>query len=113
MTDDDHNGGTLPPPELPDAYIIPRAAVDEWLSIAPEAYVDAQITRHDWDKLFESYENGLKAQYEFQEAMVAYTNGDTASANEKYHRSRKMLIDSQNAFRQMFTSLILSAAKNK
>lgn len=103
----DPTGPQLPQP--PESYIIPRPAIERWTAIPQGAYVEGRLTRHDWDKFFESYDKMLQAQYIFQDSMVAYTNGDIAKANENYNLARTRIVESQNAFRMMFASLMMSA----
>lgn len=108
MSDDDKL--TQTPTPLPESYFIPRPAIDHWLAIPVDAYIQGSLTRRDWDKFFESYDKMLQAQFVFQESMVAYTNGNLDAANVDYNRARALLVESQNAFRMMFTSLMMSAA---
>jgi hypothetical protein len=111
-SDDNSQPPPSAPPPLPEQYAIPRAAIDHWLGIPLDSYVTVDLTRRDWDKLFESFDKLVRAQFTFQESMVAYSNGNNALANEYYHQARALTAESQNAFKTMFTSVMMSAKQS-
>ncbi|KQU50342.1 hypothetical protein ASG72_17120 [Bosea sp. Leaf344] len=94
---------------MPELIDIPRQLVEPWLHLQSTDYIDVRLTKRDIDKFFFSAVKGLQAQEETHNCIIAWSNGDTAQANEALLRSKRLLIESQNEIR-MFLAAIMAGA---
>jgi len=79
----------------------------------PNDYLEIQITKRDVDKLFFSIVKGLNAQEATHACIVAWSNGETAAANEAMQRSKRLLIESQNEIRQFLAAIMAGSIKGQ
>src|ERR1700733_9339789 len=111
------NGGTGPTPPPPalgdlaqvDPVTIPLSLIEQWTKLRLDHYLEVRLGRNDLDHFYNAFERSLAAHYELQECLVQYSNGNTALANEHIVKSRRLLLESQNSFRQAFMAIIVSA----
>lgn len=99
-------------PSLPQVFPIPTQLIEAWLKIAPSAYLEAPLTRQDWDSLFFGLTKIVETQQLIQDCIIRWSNGDLAEANKVMDASKRRAIESENHIRQFFTAL-MAAAKVK
>jgi hypothetical protein len=106
---------TVPPPPpllstpLVDPVLIPLALIERWNNLRLDHYLEVRLARNDLDHFFSAFEKCLNAQYESQECLIQYSRGNTAVADQHLQKSRALLSESQNAFRQAFMAIMVSA----
>jgi hypothetical protein len=98
-----------PLPPIPEEYFIPTQLLDQWFKIPEGQYVNINLTRKDFDNLFNALDKNIKAQAIFQSAMTLYTNGHIEAANRAMRDSTIKLTEAHNALRFLYTSIMVSA----
>jgi hypothetical protein len=111
MSDTNQPPISLPP--LPEEYSIPLQLIESWLQIPEHKYVSPNLTRADLDSLFNCIDKSLKAQANFQNAMVAWTSGNIEESNRLNHDARRLMLESSSAIRRFFAAIMASATKAK
>ena len=99
------------PPPLPEAYTIPIQLIEKWLAIPPAQYLELRISQGDLDSLYACIDRNIAAQSAFQNAIIEWTRGNAAQANLQIVESKRLLIESQNALRRLFTGIMAAAAQ--
>ncbi|QIE54963.1 hypothetical protein G5B40_05555 [Pikeienuella piscinae] len=106
---DDHTRPALDYPPLPEPKFIPKAIIDKWAAIDPDKYLALKLTRTDLDLLFATINQSIMAQEHFRQAMISWTAGDLASANNQSHLAAHKTVEAQNALRSLFTAIMAGA----
>lgn len=91
---------------MPEPYVIPRQTIERWLENPPDEYIDARLTRADYDNLYSAINKLADSQAEFQGSMIAYTNGNNDDANRLMQISQASLMESTNALRRAFAAIM-------
>lgn len=100
-------------PPLPSIQPIPQALIDEWIKIPPGEQLTMSISRSDVDNLFFSINNLISSQYNLQESITNYSNGDLVNANSHMDLSRRSSVEALNSLRAFLTSIMASTLRNK
>lgn len=87
-------------------YVIPQDLIDKWLSLPANEPVSVTLTRGDFDRLYNAFDAVIAAQAQFQQAMVAYTNGEDEAANLLHQTANQSLINAQSSVRRLFGSIM-------
>lgn len=98
-------------PEIPPVFNIPRGVIDGWLSIPSNDEVKIAVTRQDLDNLFFSISNLVSANYELQQCLISYSNGNLEDANAHMVGAQKANTMGLNSVRQLFNALMANAAR--
>jgi hypothetical protein len=102
---------TLPP--LPEHFQFPAQLLEQWVDLPPGERLNLTLTRQDMDNLLFGLLKGSDAQVTLSQALVAWSNGQLAAANESLTTFRRLNIDSVNYFRQFATGVMVSALRNR
>jgi len=73
------------------------------------AYPNVRLTRADWDYLYSAIDKSIIAQARLRDAVVKLSQGQTADAEILLAQQSTLLIESQNAWRQLFVAVMSSA----
>lgn len=101
--------GFPPPPPLPDVFTFPTAVVNEWISRGPDDPVLPSLVRHDWDQLYSAFDKALSSQTAFQTCITAWSNNEIPKANAWLNESRRLVAESQSAWRRFFMAVMTSS----
>jgi uncharacterized coiled-coil protein SlyX len=93
---------------LPALNFIPLQLIEAFLAIPSDEYVDFRLTRTDIDRLYGAINNGIEAQWTFQNAMIDQTNGRTNEANQNLRKAQARLIHASNDLRALMTAVMAS-----
>jgi hypothetical protein len=90
-------------------YRIPPQLIEGWTSIHDDAPVSLRFTKGDLDALFFAFAHIVRAQSEFQGAVVELSNGRAEAASIQMAESTRWLSTADDNFRRFFTAVMASA----
>ena len=113
MSDTGDKTGIPPPqPPLPEIYQFPIQLLQAWTAIPEVAFVEAKLTRGDFDRLLIGLLKSLQAQNALETSLVHWSNQRLKEADVALYDSRRLNIESQNNIRQFFAALMISATQS-
>jgi hypothetical protein len=102
-----------PASPLPEPILIPFQLIESWLGIPAHDYVEVQLTRGDFDRIYGFVNKSYQSQGTFQQVMIDYSNGRLAEANKAMHEAQRLLIEGQNELRQFMAAVMASGLRNR
>ena len=100
------------PPPLPQEIPIPEKLLERWIKLPSNQPISAPITRAEVDNLFFSLQKIINGQARFQEAMIAYTNGNLEEADRLNDLARREMIEANNQAKLFLTGVMSAEILN-
>jgi len=83
--------------------------LEQWISLPYGERLNFVLTKQDIDNLVFAFLRLAEAQGKLSGALVAWSNAQTAAANQELTEFHRLNIEAQNNFRQFFTGILVAA----
>ena len=96
-----------------EIYIIPDQLVKSWVELPDNSYPEIKLTKKDFDHLFFAFNYMVRANNNFQSAVVELSNGRPDSASLLNNDATRLFKFSESNFRKFFSAVMLSATRRE
>lgn len=93
---------------LPNTVTIPPTLFSKWQKV-PRDQIIQGLSKDDWERLLHCLDHQIAASGALQASLIAYSNGDTLTANDHSWEASRQLIEGQNQMRLFMIGLITAA----